>query len=154
MPDIFAFQAAPDTIEAGSTSTLVVNVTNGERITVDQGVGEVFSPAIVTVQPLVTTTYTLTARSHDGKVVSATATVTVLPVHAASFTVTVPAATAGTAVTATLTALDAKGNTSATYAGTAKLTSDDAQAVLPRPRARTCSRRLTPSLQPPPAPAR
>jgi hypothetical protein len=48
------------------------------------------------------------------------------------FTVSAPsAATAGTAITATVTALDASGNTVMNYAGTMKITSSDAAAVLP-----------------------
>jgi Tol biopolymer transport system component len=59
-------------------------------------------------------------------------TVTVSPATATHYLVTAPqTATAGTAITVTLTALDQFGNTATGYTGTAHFTSSDGQAALP-----------------------
>ncbi|HVX20709.1 MAG TPA: IPT/TIG domain-containing protein, partial [Acidimicrobiales bacterium] len=61
-----------------------------------------------------------------------TTTVTVTPAAATHFVLQAPGtATAGTAVTVTITATDAYGNTATGYVGTVHFTSTDPQAVLP-----------------------
>ena len=74
MPRIIKFSAAPLTIPAGSTSTLLWLVDNADSVTIDQGVGTVDRAGTRDVSPATTTTYTLTAKNAFGSV---TAQVTV-----------------------------------------------------------------------------
>jgi subtilisin-like proprotein convertase family protein len=68
----------------------------------------------------------------NGSLTGAEAGIAVSPAGARRLKVSAPAAaTAGTAFTVTVTALDAYGNTATRYAGTVHFTSSDGQAVLP-----------------------
>jgi hypothetical protein len=62
-PIISSFTASPTTITPGQTATLSFGlVGNADRAEIDNGIGGVATPGNVTVQPSVTTTYTLTGR--------------------------------------------------------------------------------------------
>jgi hypothetical protein len=75
-PPAISFSATPDDIAFGQTSTLVWDTTNADSVTIDNGVGSQPVSGSVTVQPSVTTTYTLTA-SGPGGTSSSQVTVTV-----------------------------------------------------------------------------
>ncbi len=77
-PTITGFVAMPEIISAGSNITLSAVFSGGDA-TVDQGVGTVSSEAVVTCNPLETTTYTLTVTNALGETKTATAKVTVVP---------------------------------------------------------------------------
>lgn len=81
-PVISSFTASPASITAGQASTLAWNVAGATTLSVDQGVGAVGGSSIV-VNPVITTTYRLTATNAGGSS-SATVTVTAMaPVHLA-----------------------------------------------------------------------
>jgi len=64
-PAVAAFAATPNTITAGQATTLGWGaVENADTLTIDQGIGPVTGPVLVS--PLVTTTYTLTATGCGG----------------------------------------------------------------------------------------
>jgi hypothetical protein len=72
-PAVASFVANPSTITAGQASTLNWGaVTDADTLTIDQGIGQVTGPVLVS--PTATTTYTLTATGCGG---TATYTVTV-----------------------------------------------------------------------------
>jgi hypothetical protein len=72
-PAVASFAANPSTITAGQATTLSWGaVTDADTLTIDQGIGPVTGPVLVS--PLATTTYTLTATGCGG---TATAQVTV-----------------------------------------------------------------------------
>jgi RHS repeat-associated protein len=74
------FQAAPQAITLGETSTLQWTTTFADRITIDQGIGDVAASGSLGVSPKDTTTYTLTATGKGGTTTgSATIRVTVRP---------------------------------------------------------------------------
>jgi hypothetical protein len=76
-PAVAAFAANPSTITAGQATTLGWGaVTDADTLTIDQGIGQVTGPVLVS--PLVTTTYTLTATGCGGTTTYQT-TVTVNP---------------------------------------------------------------------------
>jgi len=78
-PEILSFTASTNSVFAGFPTTLSWTVSGATSIEIDNGVGPVANPAgSVTVSPLVTTTYTLTALNSDGTS-SAQTTVTVDP---------------------------------------------------------------------------
>lgn len=77
-PVISSFTATPSSAVAGSAVVLAWNVTNASTTSINNGVGTVSSTSI-TVNPLVTTTYTLTATNPNSSVTS-NVTVTVTPV--------------------------------------------------------------------------
>ena len=91
-PAIQLFQAAPDTIADGDSTQLIFDAGAANKLTIDNGVGEVTGKTSVTVKPAATTRYTLTA-SHDSDSVTSAVTVTVVPAQAVGFSV----ARAGTA---------------------------------------------------------
>ncbi|HLX61114.1 MAG TPA: Ig-like domain-containing protein, partial [Planctomycetota bacterium] len=75
---------------------------------------------------------TVTATDTVTSSITGTANVTVNPAAATHFSVSAPgSATAGTAFSVTVTALDAANNTATGYSGMAHFTSSDASAVLP-----------------------
>jgi hypothetical protein len=70
-PIITSFTASPTTITPGQTATLSFGlVANADRAEIDNGIGGVATPGNVTVQPGVTTTYTLTARCSSTTTIS------------------------------------------------------------------------------------
>ena len=71
-----SFSATPSNIAAGQSSLLVWNTTNATSVTIDNGVGSQPVSGSVTVNPVTTTTYTLTANGPGGTLTSQ-ATVTV-----------------------------------------------------------------------------
>jgi len=76
-PAVASFAANPSTIAAGQATTLGWGaVTDADTLTIDQGIGPVTGPVLVS--PLVTTTYTLTATGCGGTTTSQV-TVTVNP---------------------------------------------------------------------------
>lgn len=79
---ILSFTADPATIRPGQSATLKWAVVNSDRILIDQGVGIVAARDSRTVEPAVTTTYTLRIFSFSGK-----------PSDSRSVTVTVPGTT-------------------------------------------------------------
>jgi hypothetical protein len=82
-PIVNIFSANPSTINQGESSTLTWAVSDADTVTITPGVGTVDLSGIISVSPVVTTVYTLTATNSAGSV-TATATVNVgqaLPVH-------------------------------------------------------------------------
>ncbi|MFZ0378301.1 MAG: hypothetical protein WAL38_10775, partial [Solirubrobacteraceae bacterium] len=77
--------------------------------------------ASVTLKDAQTTTLTVTDTT-DGLAGVASSSITVAPTSAASFVLSTPAPTAGTAFSETLTALDSYGNTATGYAGSKTVT--------------------------------
>jgi PKD repeat protein len=71
-----SFSASPANIAAGQSSSLIWNTTNATSVTIDNGVGSQPVSGSVSVQPVLTTTYTLTAVGPGGTLTSQ-ATVTV-----------------------------------------------------------------------------
>jgi RHS repeat-associated protein len=72
------FEATPQAITLGETSTLQWTTTNADRITINQGIGDVLATGTLTVAPKDTTTYTLSATGTGGATTaSATVRVTV-----------------------------------------------------------------------------
>lgn len=68
--------ASPDHIEAGASAQLKWTSVNADTVSIDQGIGEVALNGSLTVSPISTTTYTMTA-SRAGKTAVSSATVTV-----------------------------------------------------------------------------
>ena len=80
-PPTISFSASPDDIATGQFSTLIWETTDATSVTIDNGIGSQPLSGSVTVQPTLTTTYTLTADGPGGTVSSqATVTVTNRPV--------------------------------------------------------------------------
>ncbi|MBV9067420.1 MAG: hypothetical protein JO093_17770 [Acidobacteria bacterium] len=71
-----SFSATPSNIAAGQGSSLVWNTSNATSVSIDNGVGAQALSGAVTVHPVATTTYTLTATGPGGTLTSQ-ATVTV-----------------------------------------------------------------------------
>lgn len=65
-PTIESFTATPSTINAGESSTLAWSVTDATEVSIDQSVGVVSESGSLSVQPVATTTYTLTATNGFG----------------------------------------------------------------------------------------
>ncbi len=78
VPIINSFLANPSTITVGDSSTLSWSVTDATSVTIDNGVGPVALTGTTAVNPITTTTYTLTATNTAGSVTAAT-TITVNP---------------------------------------------------------------------------
>ena len=68
LPSINSFTAAPASLSAGQTATLQWNVTGATSVNIDQGIGKVDPSATATVNPAVTTIYTLSASNAAGNV--------------------------------------------------------------------------------------
>lgn len=77
-PTISSFTASPSSITAGGSTVLSWNVSNASSTSINNGVGTVSSTS-VTVNPAITTTYTMTATNPSGTT-TANVTVTVTPV--------------------------------------------------------------------------
>ncbi len=66
-PAILYFTASPDRIRVGESSELSWNVSGAEIVRIDQGIGRVDAAGSISVYPLETRTYTLTALSGIGR---------------------------------------------------------------------------------------
>jgi len=75
-PIVNSFLANPTTITAGESANLSWSVTDAMTVAIDQSVGSVASTGTTAVNPVTTTTYTLTATNVAGSV-TASVTVTV-----------------------------------------------------------------------------
>ncbi len=78
LPQIASFTANPGSIDIGQSSTLQWNVTGATSVSIDQDIGAVTLTGAITVYPVTTTTYTLTATNAVGSITAFT-TVTVTP---------------------------------------------------------------------------
>lgn len=67
LPSIEYFNANPESINRGESSTLSWSVSNATTITIDQGIESVSAKGTTEVSPEDTTTYTLTAKNNDGQ---------------------------------------------------------------------------------------
>ena len=77
-PPVVDFSATPETIEAGSTSTLAWFCLHADAGTIQPDVGAVDAAGSIAVSPTKTTTYTLTASGAGG---AASASTTIVVVH-------------------------------------------------------------------------
>jgi len=77
-PIINSFLANPPTIIEGEISTLSWSVTDATSVSIDQDIGSVDLTGNIAVNPIVTTTYTLTATNSAGSVTAKT-TIAVTP---------------------------------------------------------------------------
>lgn len=77
-PIISSFSADPTTITLGESSVLSWSIADANSVTIDNGVGSVTFTGNTMVNPVVTTTYTLTV-TNNTESVTATITVTVNP---------------------------------------------------------------------------
>ena len=131
VPRVIRFTAAPTTIVAGQTSSLVWQVENADTVTISGGVGNVDLVGTKDVSPQQTTTYTLTATNKNGNT-TATATVTVTPaapVSITTFTANPPVSPApGSPVTLTCVATGAN---TVTIAGAGALSAQGTVVVNP-----------------------
>ncbi len=75
-PPVVSFNATPNPIEAGQSSTLSWTTSNATAASIDQGIGSVVLNGSKTVTPTVTTTYSMTATGSGGTVTAST-TITV-----------------------------------------------------------------------------
>ena len=77
---VVSFSADPESILLGETSLLSWGTEYADRVSIDQGIGEVDTSGSFEVSPLVTTTYRLTATGPGGTSTAyVTVTVTILP---------------------------------------------------------------------------
>jgi hypothetical protein len=76
-PAINSFDASPESISAGESSTLSWSVSGASTVSIDQGIGNVALTGRRAVMPSATTVYTLTATNAAGKSTTATAQVMV-----------------------------------------------------------------------------
>lgn len=84
-PVISSFNASPNPINAGSSTTLSWGaVTNATSATIDHGIGGIATPGNRSVSPASTTTYVLTATGCGG-IATSQATVTVNPAPVGNF---------------------------------------------------------------------
>jgi YVTN family beta-propeller protein len=74
-PDV-TISADPSTIYAGRSSTLIWDSSNADHVSIDNGIGDVGPSGTLTVSPVQTTTYTITATGPGGTITDS-ATVTV-----------------------------------------------------------------------------
>ncbi len=65
-PRVFSFTASTNQIYVGQSATLSWAVSNATSVVIDNGIGSVVATSSVPVNPLVTTTYTLTASNAVG----------------------------------------------------------------------------------------
>ena len=79
-PPVVDFSATPETIQAGSTSSLAWSCLNADVCTIQPDVGAVDAAGSIAVSPTETTTYTLTASGAGGTASASTAIVVVHPV--------------------------------------------------------------------------
>lgn len=78
LPVCESFSANPSTINRGSFSTLSWVTKNATRVVIDNGIGEVAATGSLSVSPLATTTYTLTAYKSPGSSDKDTCTTTIV----------------------------------------------------------------------------
>jgi uncharacterized membrane protein len=78
VPSCDLFTATPSTITRGSASTLTWRTTNAARVVIDNGVGDVTATGTISVSPLSSIEFTLTAFGTGGQQVSCKTTVTVV----------------------------------------------------------------------------
>jgi uncharacterized repeat protein (TIGR01451 family) len=76
-PSCDAFTATPSTIVVGGNASLAWQTTNASRVVINNGVGEVAADGNVSVAPLTTTTYQLTAFGTQNRTVTCDVPVTV-----------------------------------------------------------------------------
>jgi len=76
VPVIVSFTASPNSVPAGSSSSLQWDVIGATSVSINQGIGKVTSSARQSVSPTTTTTYTLTSTNGAGNAIAST-TVTV-----------------------------------------------------------------------------
>ncbi len=79
-PPVVEFSATPETVPAGSTSTLAWSCLNADACTIEPDIGVVDAAGSITVSPAETTTYTLTASGPGGTINANTTIVVVHPV--------------------------------------------------------------------------
>ena len=77
-PVIIAFSNNPSTINAGSTSTLLWNVTGATSVSIDQGIGQVNVAGTRVVSPAKSTVYTISATNSAGTVIRSSAIILVV----------------------------------------------------------------------------
>ncbi|HEX7836045.1 MAG TPA: hypothetical protein VF469_01215, partial [Kofleriaceae bacterium] len=129
---ILTFQASPDTIEAGQSTTLVFAVEPPDAKVSITGIGDLTGQTKTTVTPTATTSYQLTV-DNGHATEDAMVTVTVGATSGSGIKVDPASATpgAGDALDVTLTVLGANGKPAPGFRGTVHVTSTDAQATLP-----------------------
>jgi hypothetical protein len=86
-PPSVVISAEPNSISEGDSATLSWSSTNCQCITIDKGIGDVDLCGSITVSPMVTTTYTITA---VGLIGTATADVTVRVISPITLEITSP----------------------------------------------------------------
>lgn len=87
-PPVVAFSASPEVMQSGEAAALSWRVVNAATITIDNGVGDVGASGSVSIAPLQTTTYTLSATGPGGVT---TESITVR-ISAIGITITAPSA--------------------------------------------------------------
>jgi hypothetical protein len=129
---ITLFAAAPDAIEMGDSTKLLFAIDPPNAKVTISDVGDVSGKNEAPVTPSATTEYKLTA-TRGKATAEATVTVTVGPRTAVGLKIEAANATptAGDAVMVMVTALAPNGMPAVGFRGTVKVTSSDAQAVLP-----------------------
>ncbi|HWQ49056.1 MAG TPA: hypothetical protein VN414_08945 [Methanosarcina sp.] len=70
LPSISSFNATPDTIEEGESSSLVWRVSGASKVSIKPGIGTVGLTGSQSISPAETTTYTLTATNEFGSTVA------------------------------------------------------------------------------------
>jgi hypothetical protein len=138
-PVIASFGTSAALIDAGGSTFLRYQVTGADKLSIDQGVGEVTGTNAVSAAPARTTTYTLIA-SNSGGSTSAQLIITVMPLAATltSFSATPDSVAAGAPVTLKWTAANATSLAlSATPADTVPALAPGATSVVVHPRGST-----------------
>jgi hypothetical protein len=129
LPRIVQFSAAPMSITAGQSATLVWAVDNSTSVSISPTIGNVSAAGTQTVSPTATTTYTLTATNATGNITAqATITVTGVAPTISSFTASPPTTASGGAVVLACTAANA---TAINIAGTSFTSSPATLTVHP-----------------------
>jgi hypothetical protein len=129
---ITLFQASPDAIEAGQSTTLLFAVEPATARVDISGLGDQTGHTSAAITPTATTSYQLTA-VNGSATANQTVMVTVGPTSASAIKVE-PASstpTAGDQLAVTVTALASNGKAAPGFRGTVHMTSTDAKAVLP-----------------------
>src|ERR1043166_7465264 len=129
---IVLFQASPDAIEAGQSTTLLFAVDPPTAKVAISGLGDLTGQTSAAITPTATTSYQLTAVNGNATT-NQTVMVTVGPTSASAIKVEPASATptAGEQVAVTVTALASNGKPAPGFRGTVHMTSTDAKAVLP-----------------------
>jgi chitodextrinase len=78
-PVISSFTSTPNSTAPGNPVTLAWNVSGATSVSIDNGVGDVTSRSSITVSPVQTTTYTLTASNSSGSTVASVTTTVTAP---------------------------------------------------------------------------